>query len=390
MTVKTSEVGLTKQFVVLVADDNPESIQVVCTALAEAGYHVRVASDGLQAMESLKEQPADLVLLDVHMPKLDGYEVCRQMKALPELHDIPVLFLSALNDPFNKVQGFELGAADFVSKPFHAKELLARVEVHLKIRNLQLEVESRNRELEVQNLRLQKHERTRDLFTHMLVHDLRGPLQAVLCGLEMLRDDGAVSPVSRGLIEDSVLGCSAMARLVSGILDVAQFEAGKLPVTSKAVNVRLCVDKAIQSLSGLARLRITECHQDGELPAIDCDPVLIDRVMVNLLDNAYKFSEETSPVDVTLSSNEQWMKVAVRDSGGGIPEPQRIQIFEKFNVLDSVIRSGRGSTGLGLAFCKMAVEAHGGCIGVESDEQQRTVFSFTLPLAGSSKQSGSQ
>lgn len=376
----------TEPFVVLVADDNPESLQVVCTILTEAGYEVRVASDGFQVMAVLNEQPADLVLLDVHMPELDGYAVCQRMKGSPALANIPVVFLSALNDPFNKVQGFEVGAADFISKPFHATELLARVVVHLKIRNLQSELEKRNRDLEHQNKQQREHERSRELFTHMLVHDLRGPLQAVLSGLKFLSADQTLSPNSQSLIENALLGCCSISRLVGSILDVALFEAGQLKIVAKPIDLKVRVENAIQSLAGLAKLRKTLCRQNGEVPFVDCDSALIDRVLVNLLDNAYKYSDETSPVEVLLSADEQWLKVEVRDFGQGIPLQLRHRIFEKFNFLDIGSQGQRNSIGLGLAYCKMAIEAHGGNISIDSDTDSRTTFAFTLPLVSPAAQ----
>lgn len=362
----------------LIADDNPENLRVLTAILQPQGYTVRVAANGLRALASAEATTPDLALLDIHMPELDGFGTLERMRASPLLADVPVIFLTALNEAFHKVKAFEMGAADYICKPYEVQEVLARVSLQLRLRSVTRSLRQRNRTLELLNGQLEEHQKFRQLLMQMLVHDMRSPLGAVLGALEVTTQESHLQPDVEDLLLNARAGAEQLNLLVNGLLDVSRAQAGQLEPALGHVEPALLVERALRVLAGLTMRREVSATLPDHLPEVCCDPELLERVLLNLLDNALKHTPEDQPVEISAESRGTEVVFRVSDRGPGIPFHERERIFDLFTRLDESV-TRRPSTGLGLAFCKLAIEAHGRHIDVEDHEGGGATFSFSLP-----------
>lgn len=351
---------------ILIADDNPSNREMLEQMLRHAGYTVRSAADGAAALRSAEADPPDLALLDVHMPGMEGYEVCRRMKADERLRRIPVIFLSAMAETFNKVKGFEAGAADYITKPLQFAEVRARVENHLATARLR-------QRLEDESSRLRALRDLGEELTQMIVHDLRSPLHALM-GFHALirREADRLSDRGRESLRRAVRNAALLARMVDALLDIARLEDGRVPLDRTDTDLVALIREAIDA-AGSERLR---CDAPAQPVTVCCDPELVRRIVANLIDNACRAAPRDD-VRITLERARDAVRVAVRDHGPGVAAEDRERIFDKFT-------RGAGarphhSPGLGLTFCRLAVEAHGGAIGVDSPPEGGSVFWFTIP-----------
>jgi K+-sensing histidine kinase KdpD len=359
---------------ILIVDDTVENLRVLSAMLSEQGYQVRPVTSGRLALQAVERDPPDLILLDINMPHMSGFEVCIELQARPELKDIPVVFLTALSDVADKVKAFGVGGRDYITKPFQLEEVHARVKTHVALRRAGLEL-SHSFE------RLASLEKLRDDLVHMVVHDMRSPL-AVLAGhLELLRAS-AIARLNEEEIQDlsaAERATGVLRRMANELLDVSRLEEGKLPLRREAHDLVALVVTVVNGVGALARKRAIEL----DLPAtaaIPCDASLIQRVLENLLSNALKHTSNAENLHVSVAADAQRVRVEVADSGPGVPVEARQSIFEKFTTLERTAQTTQHSAGLGLAFCKLAVEAHGGAIGVEPRSPRGSIFWFELPF----------
>lgn len=374
---------------ILVVDDSPSVRGLLVTVLRERGYETETAVDGEAALLACSARPPDLILLDVTMPGMDGYETCRRLKTDPSLADIPVVFMSAFAETLDQVRAFALGAVDFVTKPFKAEELHARISTHLRMRDLHHSLLVRTEELERSLARSGELERSRDALVHMVVHDLRAPLAALHLCLDGVRTLG-VDLLPPGLVRsvDSALTATAsLEHMVDTMLAVSRLESGRLAVAPERHDVVALTRTVTERLAPLARDRNVAMEGPPSPVHALCDRALVSRVVQNLLDNALKFTPRGGTILIRVTTDDAIARVAVSDTGPGIPREWQGRIFEKFAAVDVKRSSGdtRSPVGLGLAFCKLAVEAHGGTIGVESDGATGTTLWFTLPRDGPPK-----
>lgn len=360
---------------ILVVDDTPANLKALAAMLGPAGYRVRPVSSGTMALQAARAQPPDLILLDISMPDMDGYAVCRALKAEPTLAKIPVIFISAHSEPLDKVEAFAVGGVDYVTKPFSIQEVEARVAIHLRIRRHALE-------LEACNAKLVEAERLRDGLVHMLVHDLRSPLAAILSLLDLLRGDavGVLSTESVADIDSATEAARRMVQMVTAVLDVSQLEAGQMSLTSCEVDMLALARQVGDGARALVEGRSLEVVGDDGARVVGDGEVLF-RVLQNLLSNALKFATPRGLVRIEVRCAEEGVRVTVDDDGPGVPEEHRPRVFEKFGQLGTT-QGGKKqpwSTGLGLPFCKLAVEAHGGKIGIEGRTESGMRVWLTLP-----------
>ena len=366
--------------VLLVVDDTPAHLQLLSAMLLQRGYRVRTAAGGQLALQAVQQEKPDLILLDINMPDLNGYEVCERLKADAALREIPVLFISALGETRDKLKAFAAGGVDYVTKPFQFKEVAARVETHLRLRRLQLELEHRNRQLQENLDQLRKLETLRDNLTHMMVHDMRSPLVGITGNLEYLTPHCAALPAEdRDSLRDATSSARRLIDMVSSLLDVSRLEAGKMPINHVLCDLRRLAQETVQRLSGFLQQHPVTIAASPAQVQVRGDNALIQRVLVNLLGNAAKFSPVDSPIQISFQAQPDSLKVMVCDSGPGIPSEYHVKIFEKFGQVEALRQNQLSSSGLGLTFCKLAVEAHGGGIGVESAPGHGSIFWFTLP-----------
>lgn len=357
----------------LIVDDTPASLKLLAGMLKDAGYTVRPVTSGKLALDVAAAEPPDLILLDITMPEMDGYTVCERLKETPALKKVPVLFISALTETFEKVKAFEKGGVDFVTKPFQFEEVRARVETHLTLRRLQLDLERRYQEL-------QQLQDLRDNLTHMIVHDLRSPLTAISGYLTLLKMGATeLTDDHKRFVEKAGIGVSTLVEMISSLLDVNRFESGEMPLDKKICDLRSIAQEAIQSIEGLTIGR--NVSQETSTSSVEtlCDRDIIRRVVANLLGNALKFTPSEGTITVATTTRDGKARVEVRDTGYGIAPEHQGRIFDKFGQVHAKKERKTYSTGLGLTFCKLAVETHGGNIGVTSEVDKGSTFWFELP-----------
>jgi signal transduction histidine kinase len=364
----------------LVVDDDAANREVLCRRLERQGHEVQTVSSGREAIDILGEAAFDLVLLDIMMPEMDGYEVLSRIKSDPALQHIPVIMISALNELQSVVRCIEAGAEDYLTKPFNPTLLKARIGACLEKKHGRDRESALFQQLQKNYERLQELERQRDDMRNMIVHDLRTPLTAVIVGIEMLEMAGTLSGTQQEITAIAAGGGRTLLGMINDLLDVEKMESGSAQLQYGDVNAALLVAEAVAQVAFLAAESRTTVVTDiaATLPAFSGDAKKLSRTLVNLIANAIKF---TGPGTVTIRASQDdpsTIRFAVRDTGQGIAPESFARIFEKFGQLDS----RRVGTGLGLAFCKLAVEAHGGRIMVESTIGEGSTFSFTIPAGG--------
>jgi signal transduction histidine kinase len=367
----------------LVVDDTAANLRLLTRLLSGFGYRVRPVTSGAAALQAARAEPPDVVLLDVDMPEMDGYEVCRRFKADPALAEIPVLFLSALGETEDKLAAFAAGGVDYVTKPFHVEELRARISTHLELRRLRLELEGRNQELDESYRRLREVQQLRHDLIHMVAHDMRSPMMGISGYLELLEIEGdQLGEEHREFVARALDAARALVRQLDAMLDADRLETDHLPLRLGFHDLAALADRAIRSFGPIAAQRVVWSGV-REAPRVSCDPELVVRVIANLVANALAYSDERDVVEVGWghSAAPGRARFEVRDRGPGIPEELRGKVFEKY-VTKGASRGRTRSMGLGLAFCKLAVEAHGGTIDFDSPPSSGTIFWFELPHEG--------
>ena len=361
---------------VLVVDDTSANLRLLSGMLKDEGYLVRPVPSGKLALRAAESSSPDLILLDINMPEMDGYEVCQRLKADDGLRDIPVIFISALSETMDKVKAFSVGGVDYVTKPFQFEEVQARVETHLALRR-------KERQLQESYDQLRQLEELRDNLVGMIVHDLRSPLTGMYGYVELLQTFEAENLSDKGSkylqqVSDST---DTLIEMVSSLLDVSRMESGEMPLNPESCDLAAIAGDVVEKLGGLRGGRELSLESPDAGATVTCDAELIRRTVQNLVGNSLKFTPADGSVRVRIEPAGEHVRVAVIDTGPGIPAEYRDRIFEKFGQVELREHRQKRSTGLGLAFCKLAVEAHGGEIGVDSEVGKGSTFWFELPTS---------
>jgi signal transduction histidine kinase len=370
---------------ILVADDVPANVELLFDQLHVLGFRAVAAYDGPAALRVCAERHPDLCILDVSMPAGDlgvddrstGFEVCRRIKRDPRTARIPVIFVTALNDTTDRVKAIEAGGDDFLTKPHNRLVLGARVRSLLKLKAATDALE--------ESLRKQKElEKVRDDLMKMIVHDLKTPLSSMIGAMEMLVDGdfGPLSDDQRRALVDTESRAQDLLSLIEDLLELAKLEESRLPLHLEPLRPA----SLLQEVSREWELRVQQeraqlvldVHDDAK--AVDADQALIKRVFSNLIQNALTHSARAVTVTLGARGEGEGTLFTVADDGVGIPPEYHDIIFRKFEQVRTPHIPRVRSSGLGLAFCKLVVEAHGGRIWVKSGpEQQGSAFHFWLP-----------
>ena len=358
---------------ILIVDDTPTNLQLLVHMLKESGYKPRPVSSGKLALEASRLAPPDLVLLDINMPDMNGYETCAHFKADDRLKEIPIIFISALNETMDKLKAFAVGGVDYVTKPFNFDEVRARVHTHVELRR-------QKRQVEESFLQLQKLEKLRDDLTHMIVHDLRSPLMALHGFLDMIEmfEMPTLTPEGKDYVLQGQAVADTLIEMVSTLLDVSKMEAGQMKLTMAPCDLAAIVRVLLARFDSLKGTRTVTLEESPTPFDLQADNPLVGRVIQNLLTNALKFTPDNGCVAISISCDQSQVRLAVKDNGPGIAPQYHQSIFEKFGQVEH--KKNRVGTGLGLTFCQLVVKAHGGTIGVQSEPGQGSTFWFNLPL----------
>ncbi|MES1245209.1 MAG: ATP-binding protein [Acidobacteriota bacterium] len=358
---------------ILLADDNADMREYVHRLLG--GYEVEAVTDGVSALRAARERLPDLVLTDVMMPGLDGFELLRELRSDPRTREVPVILLSARAGEESRLEGLAAGADDYLIKPFSAKEVLARVQSHLELARLRRETREA----------LQEEDRRKDEFLATLAHELRNPLAPIRNGLQLIRlagNDPDLLDRTRSMMERQV---QQMVRLVDDLLDVSRISRDRLELRRERVDLATVVRNAVET----SRPLVESAGQDLQvaLPPepvlLDADPVRLAQALSNLLNNAAKYSERGGSIRLTAERLDGEVVVRVRDTGIGIPADKLPHIFDLFVQVDRSLERSQGGLGIGLTLVKRLIQMHGGSVEAHSEGVGRgSELVVRLPVVG--------
>jgi len=402
---------------ILIVDDTPDNLRLLSIMLTEEGYKVRKAMNGERALKAVQVVPPDLILLDIRMPDMSGYEVCRALKAGEDTQDIPVIFISALDDVFDKISAFEAGGVDYITKPFQAQEVLARIQTHLHIRRLQQQLQIQNTQLQQEvcdrmvaetaltklnhELEIRVRERTAELqttneqlrtlegnlrqqltvFLHAVSHDLRNPVLGMGIVLKnLMAAERSEIQVPMSVLQRMAASNDRQLQLIDSLIETHATEVWGITLKRQSVALDQLVQSAIADLQPLLDQENTILtHQfPANLPAICADPLQVARVYQNLIANALKHNPPGLHITLDARQEGAWLHCTIVDNGIGISPEQQDKLFDLYFQGNQKRKSV--GLGLGLYLCQQIIQGHGGSIGVESTLGTGSTFWFTLPL----------
>ncbi|CUI05267.1 response regulator [Massilia sp. P8910] len=439
-----------EEFEILIVEDSPTQAERLRRLIQSKAYRVRVALNGQLALALIREQKPDLVLSDIIMPEMDGYELCRTIKSDPALRDIPVILVTALNDPKDIIRGIECGADNFVRKPYAEDYLLSRIshmllnlrlregpaveveagialylgnqkhfinagrqqildllistyeqavqvnselqarerqviELNMRLAHHAAELETINREIALKNLELAEASRMKSAFIANMSHELRTPLNAIIgfTGALLMKLPGPLTPDQDKQLNTIRSSARHLLSLINDILDVAKIEAGKVTLALERVQCQDLLNHTADTLRPLAAqkgLALT-VELPGEVIVIDSDRRALTQIIINLVNNAIKFTDQGT-VKVALSqrldASQLLTEFSVTDSGSGIKPEDQSKLFQAFSQLDSTSTRHAEGAGLGLYLCQNLANLLGGNLYFTSDYGTGSTFTLAL------------
>jgi two-component system sensor histidine kinase/response regulator len=369
---------------ILIVDDTPANLDFLSAMLEDRNYHVRAVINGTMAFKAIQSERPDLILLDIRMPEMDGYEVCRRLKVDKYTADIPVIFISALDDTMDKVRAFQTGGVDYVTKPFQFEEVVARVESQLMLAQQRKEIEMLR---EKDRLYFEQLGCLKDEFLGMASHDLKNPIGVVMVYVDILLNNmlpgsnGSLNdPKVRSMLEKIKGAAQRMHYLVTDLLDIAKIETG-LALSMTAVQLNEFLQACFEDFEVVAQEKgIQLIFNPPETDAIlNIDPQRMAQVVGNLLSNAIKYTPSGGCVELEALVKIDHVVINVKDTGFGIPEKDISHLFDRFYRVDNQQHRAVEGTGLGLSIVKSLVEQHSGTISVQSEVGHSSIFSVILP-----------
>ncbi len=371
-----------KEPLILVVDDTEDNLDLLEFALKRKPVRMLRAISGKECLVLAAEKQPDIILLDIQMPEMDGFETLKRLRANPATSKIPVVFLTAQRKDADSIAtGLALGAEQYLTKPIDTDELLVRTKMLIQLKRAEAELE-----------------RTKADFMAMLVHDLRSPLIGVKSVIELLQDSGKGAILGDDqfeLLNSAHSSAKKLLGLISDFLDLSKYEAGTIAFEASPNQVGEFIDPVLHQMDVQFRQRNVNLvkHIPANLPAVFIDAVKTEQVVMNLLSNALKFAKSGGTVTLEVaptteevitasgSMKKKFVQISISDNGVGISPDELPLLFERYKQVSSAKIVKQKGTGLGLVICKRIVEAQGGHISAESEPGTRTTFSFTLPAA---------
>lgn len=357
---------------ILAIDDNQLNLKLISSYLKASGYKLALALDGKSALEILEDNTIDLILMDIMMPEMDGYELCRRVKENPKTSEIPVIFLTAKTQTEDLVAAYTAGAVDYLTKPFKKDELLMRVKTHLDL------AASRKKIIEMN--------RTRDKLYSIIAHDIRSPFAAITQTIDTILD-GYIEIGSPEFMESFQLlkqKTGQTSLLLNNLLDWTKLQNDSIALCPKIVNISDMLAECLQLLQGNAHYKnITiDLNMDGDIEAY-FDEVTIHTAFRNIISNAIKFTPESGKITITSENAGEFIAIAVKDTGPGISGEKVNKIFNFDNHEDTPLIAKEMSSGLGLYLIRDFVEQNNGKVKVHSAKGSGTTFVVYLPKPAS-------
>ncbi len=368
---------------ILIVDDNIANLEIARTILSDYGYEIIIANSANEALEILKYEKPDLILLDIMMPEINGFDLCQILKANNEIKDIPIIFLTALTQPEDLVKGFEFGGADYITKPFSKDVLLTRAKN-------QLELVKKNRIIIQQNKDLLKLNNEKNALLAIAAHDLKNPLQAILGSAELIERKimNENIEINTELIENIKYSSKKAINIIVDLLDVQAMEEGRLQLKMELVDARDIVIESIDEFLQAANkkhLKLNYDEDDNECRMIT-DRNKLTRVIDNLISNAIKFSNPGNEVkisckNINIGTNEDIIRITVSDQGPGFSKDDLKHLYSKFSKLSARPTGEESSTGLGLSIVKKMTDLLGGIVELETKVGIGSTFKLSFFMA---------
>ncbi len=388
---------------ILIVDDNPTNLALLDYALSTAGYNVRIEVEGLNVIKQVHLSIPDLILLDIMLPDMNGFDVCQQLKADAITQSIPIIFMTALVDTVDIVKGFSLGAVDYITKPFHKEELLARVRNHLHLRHLSKALENQNQQLIelTQELENRVAARTAELkkaletekelnqfksrFITMASHEFRTPLAIISSSSGILQQFSDRLSEDRKkkhleIIQNTII---YITQMLDDILMINRADNEKFELQLHTLDIIAFCRQIIEGITDNTQPTKINLSVDlremiaPESLMVKCDKKLLEVIFTNLLSNAIKYSQERDLVDFTFTKEDNKLIFKISDRGIGIPEADQVNLFSPFHRGSNI--GTIPGTGLGLAIVKQCLDLHHGEINIESQAGKGTICTVTIP-----------
>jgi two-component system sensor histidine kinase/response regulator len=378
---------------IMIVDDNPANLKLLERILTHEGYEVRSFPLGRLALTAAMNHPPDLILLDINMPEMNGYEVCARLKATPELSHIPVIILSALNEMQDKVKAFRCGAVDYISKPFQFEEVHARVQTHLKLHHLQETLKSHNerleeavvartRDLAKANERLTILDSSKNEFLHLISHEFRTPLHGLLGISALILEEMPPTEEKLDLQRDLETSRRRILSILDDALLLTQIDINGAQFRYAAVPLDAALGRAMTSAAELAGTRnVTITPPPANAPFVLGDEELLARALQVLLETAVKFCEPNETVQLSIGEAPDHLAVVIETNGRTIPDSLVPKFFDLFSIADTVAPGG--DLGLAPSVASRILSLFGASVGVanRSPSGIRLTIHFKQPLA---------
>ena len=376
-----------KEPTILVVDDTEDNLDLLEFALKRKPIKMLRASSGKECLAVAQEHNPDVILLDIQMPEMDGFETLKRLRANRLTAKIPVVFLTAQKkDPGSIEAGLEMGAEQYLTKPIDTEELIVRTRTLIRMKQMEAELE-----------------RTKADFMAMLVHDLRSPIMGIKSVIEYFKEDTSITGLKKEhmeLLDSSYDSAVRMLELINDLLDFSKYEAGNVSLEKSPSSLPSIVDKVCRQMDLQFRQKNITIKREvaGEVPSAWLDGRKIEQVVMNLLSNSLKFTPNGGTVRISIAAGQevtqdgsaprQVVRLTIADTGVGISTAEIPLLFDRYKQLSSSRKTKQKGTGLGLAICKLIVEAHEGSIAVTSELDKGTSLTITLPIAVVSQQKG--
>ena len=365
------------EYKILIVDDVMSNVLLLKVLLTNEKFAIATASNGRQALEQVEKENPDLVLLDVMMPDMSGFEVAQHLKSNPNTADIPIIFLTALNSTADIVKGFQVGANDFISKPFNKEELIIRVTHQISLVAAKRLILSKTEEL-------QRTIAGRDKLYSVIAHDLRSPMGSIKMVLNMLILNLPSEKIGAEMYELLTMANQTtedVFSLLDNLLKWTKSQIGKLNVVYQDVDLVEVTDGVIEIFSMVASLKKIKIREmKPEKMMVNADIDMLKTVVRNLLSNAIKFSKENSEVLVKMEEVDGMAVVSVQDYGCGISEEGQKKLLHTDTHFSTFGTNNEEGSGLGLLLCKDFVVKNGGKLRFTSKEGEGSIFSFSIPV----------
>jgi two-component system, sensor histidine kinase and response regulator len=368
--------------VILIVDDNPQNLQVLGSLLRGKNYEIEFATNGSAALEWIGLQQFDLVLLDINMPEMDGFEVCQKIRSNQKLNSMPVIFLSADSDRESILKGFEMGAADYVTKPFDSRELIARVKTQLilreslgklervnkyleeKVAERTKELKNVNEKLELMNQKLTELDDAKSEFLSLISHEIRTPLNGICGPVELLKDPLKSTELNE-LLEILDSSVKRLENFSTNAILITTLKTRSYVLSNKSVHIRNVISESLASFSEIInkkqlRLKTEMCYSPELIPG---DADLIKKCLSNIIDNAVTYSPPESTIEIKTIPDAEYYCITISDTGKGIPAKIINNSFEFFSRANN---NKDNSTGIGLPLAKLIMNAHNGLIELKN------------------------